>query len=269
MLIHPAKRALDWAMDMRTRLICTLLLANIPVLASAVPECPAAPATPATGIRRVTDGDTLVLADGRHVRFIGINAMELGHDGAADQPYATAARDELKELIQRHGGLVRLQAGSEAYDEHGRTLAYVFSPDGEDLGLDLIKAGLAVVIALPPDVARLDCYAAAETEARAAHIGIWSHASPLVMEASSTRPAPGTFLIVMGAVTEASRVGAGVHLILDGSLRLWVPANDLARFPTDPMELRGHKVLARGWIRDYRGSLELEVHAPAALSALP
>jgi len=217
----------------------------------------------------VIDGDTLVLADGRHVRFIGINAMELGHDGAADQPYAAAARDALKDLIKRHGGLVRLQPGSEAYDEHGRNLAYVFSPDGEDLGLDLIKSGLAVVIAVPPDVSRLECYAAAETEARNAHLGIWSASSSLLVEAADAHPVTGGFLIVTGTVTESSQVRAGVHLVLDSHLRLWVPTNDLQRFTIDPVGLKGRKVLVRGWVRDYKGSPELDVHASAALFGLP
>ena len=256
-------------MKLPMRLLWAVSLAILPTLLAAAPACPAAPDTPATGIRRVIDGDTLVLADGRHVRFIGINAMELGHDGAADQPYAGAARDELKSLIRRHGGLIRLQPGSEAYDEHGRSLAYVFSSDGQDLGLDLLKAGLAVLIAVPPDVARLDCYATAESAARAAHLGIWSSASPLLVKAADARPVAGGFLIVTGVVTESSQVRAGVHLTLDHRLRLWVPTDDLPRFASDPVGLKGRTVLARGWVRDYKGRQELDIHAAAALFALP
>jgi micrococcal nuclease len=251
------------------RLSCGVLLMFLPALLSAAPPCPAAPETPALDIRRVIDGDTLVLADGRHVRFIGINAMELGHDGAVDQPYAAAARDALKDLIKLHGGLVRLEPGSETYDEHGRSLAYIFTSNGEDLGLDLIKSGLAVVIAVPPDVSRLECYVAAETDARAAHLGIWSPTSPLLVEAADAHPINGGFLIVTGVVTESSQVRAGVHLVLDGRLRLWVPTKDLQRFAVDPVGLKGRKVLVRGWVRDYKGSPELDLHAPAALFSLP
>jgi endonuclease YncB( thermonuclease family) len=256
-------------MKSHLRFICSVLLASLPALVSAAPLCTAAPDTPTMGIRRVIDGDTLVLADGRHVRFIGINAMELGHDGAVDQPYAAAARDALKDLIKRHGGLIRLQAGSEVYDEHGRSLAYLFSSDGEDLGLDLIKGGLAVVIAVPPDVARLDCYAAAESAARAAHLGIWSAGSPMLVTAADAQAVAGGFLIVSGTVTETSQVRAGVQLTLDHHLRLWVPTDDLPRFASDPVGLKGRKVLVRGWVRDYKGNPELDVHAPAALFPLP
>ena len=75
------------------RFLLGLALASCASLgqATAWADCPAAPRTPETGVRRVIDGDTLVLADGRHVRLISINAMELAHDGRAEQLYAAAA----------------------------------------------------------------------------------------------------------------------------------------------------------------------------------
>ena len=214
------------------------------------------------------DGDTLVVADGRHVRFIGIDAMELGHDGGTDQPYAVAARDRLKQLIEDHGGTLKLEAGSEAYDEHGRTLAYLFA-GGEDLGLILLREGLAVLVAVPPDMARLACYAEAEAQARAAHLGIWSKDSPLVTAASEAPLSAGTFLIVHGRITRASHTRAGDHLLLDGYLPLWIPAADLSWFGSDPAGWQERQVLVRGWLRAYRGAPELDVHAPAALLAWP
>jgi len=220
------------------------------------------------GVHRVIDGDTLVLADGRHVRFIGIDAMELGHDGSADQPYAAAARDRLKQLIEDHGGKLRLETDSEAYDEHGRMLAYLFA-GGEDLGLTLIREGLAVVVAVPPDLAQLGCYAEAEARARASHLGIWSKDSPLVTAAADAPLGAGTFLIVHGRITRASHTRAGDHLLLDGHLPLWIPAADLSWFGSDPAGWQGRQGLVRGWLRVYRGTPELDVHAPAALLAWP
>ena len=235
---------------------------------AAFAACPAPPGPPDTGIRRVTDGDTLVLADGRHVRFVGIDAMELGHDGAADQAYAAQARDRLKQLIVEHGGKLRLGAGVDSYDEHGRSLAYVFA-GGEDLGLELIREGLAVLVAVPPDLSQLDCYAQAEAQARNLRLGIWSKTSPLVTDTSHAELKPGTFLILRGEITGAVRSGFGLKLLLDGKLPLWISAGDLRRFGTDPAELKGRRVLVRGWLRSYRGAAELDVHAPQALLPQP
>jgi endonuclease YncB( thermonuclease family) len=97
-------------------------LLSITGAAQAATPCPAPQSITCTAVRYVIDSDTVVLADGRHVRLIGINAMELGHDGAPDQPYATEARDRLGALLAKSGGQVRLVTGKEQYDVHGRTL---------------------------------------------------------------------------------------------------------------------------------------------------
>jgi endonuclease YncB( thermonuclease family) len=248
------------------RFLLGLLLALIVPAASAA--CPPPPSSPEIGVKRVIDGDTLVLADGRHLRFIGIDAMELGHDGGADQAYAAAAHERLKQLIASAGGKLRLESGEEAYDEHGRTLAYVFA-GGDDLGLELIKAGLAVVVAVPPDMDRLGCYADAEALARAARLGIWSKDSPLLTDSAHADMTAGAFLIVHGSITGAVRNSAGLRLSMDDRLALWIPARDLARFTANPTDLKGRQVLVRGWLREYRGRPELDIHAPAALIPLP
>lgn len=193
-----------------------------------------------------------MLADGRHVRLIGIDAMELGHDGATDQPYAAQARARLRQLIESHGAKLRLDAGVQSYDEHGRTLAYAFA-GGENLGLELIREGLAVLVAVPPDFAQLSCYAQAESQARNLGFGIWSKSSPLVTDATDAQLQPGTFLILRGEITGVVRSGFGLKLMLDGRLPLGIPSGDLRRFSTDPAELKGRKVLVRGSAQELPG----------------
>jgi DNA/RNA endonuclease YhcR with UshA esterase domain len=65
------------------------------------------------------------------------------------------------------------------------------------------------------------------------------------------------------------RNSAGLRLSMDDRLALWIPARDLARFTVNPMDLKGRQVLVRGWLREYRGRPELDIHAPAALIPLP
>lgn len=202
-------------------------------------------------VRYVIDGDALLLGDGHHVRVIGINAMELAHDGTEGQPYAVEARDQLRQLLKQSGGKLALEPGAEAYDERSCSLAYVFGEGGEDLGLQLIREGLAVVVAVPPDLGGLDCYTAAEAKAREAQFGIWSAVSPLVTATPAQLPSAGTFLITRGLVTRVSRQSTGERLLLDARLPLWIPAADLPRFTADPAGLVGRYVLVRGWVRDY------------------
>jgi endonuclease YncB( thermonuclease family) len=43
-------------------------------------------------VRWVDDGDTIVLADGRRVRYIGINAPEIAHRDQKAEPYGNTAK---------------------------------------------------------------------------------------------------------------------------------------------------------------------------------
>ena len=153
--------------------------------------------------------------------------------------------------------------GSEAYDEHGRTLAYLFAAT-QDLGLELAREGLAVPVVVPPDLAHLSCYQDAEAQARNHRLGIWSQASPLVTDAIYADLSPGALLIVYDTVTGVVRNGAGLKLQVGSRLNVWIADPDEARFTVNPAELKGRQVLVRGWLREYRGTPELGVHAPAS-----
>jgi endonuclease YncB( thermonuclease family) len=227
--------------------------------------CPPLPQATDVVVARVIDGDTVVLSDNRHIRLIGINAMELGHGRGPDQPYAEEARARLMELMAGTHDRIRLRLGEQEFDYHHRTLAYLSAPDGRDYGEELLRTGLAVLIADPPNLDRLDCYTAAESEARGRHLGIWSADSPLLVQAASVNPVPGDFLIARGTVTDVTSLRAGVRLLLDGRLTLWIPTADLPRFRVNPGDLLGRRLLVRGWVRDYKGQAELDVHAQAAL----
>jgi len=50
-------------------------------------------------VRWVADGDTIVLTDGERVRYAGINAPEIAHDGEAGEPYGDEARAFNKKLV--------------------------------------------------------------------------------------------------------------------------------------------------------------------------
>jgi micrococcal nuclease len=120
-------------------------------------------------VERVIDGDTLIVAgpDGPiRVRLIGINAPERGEclDGEA-----TA---QLTDLLG--GQSIVLVADVSNVDRYGRLLRYVETSGGLDVGLELVRQGLAISRRYAPDLARNDLYDAAQTEAQAAERGIWA-----------------------------------------------------------------------------------------------
>ncbi|MBI2969765.1 MAG: thermonuclease family protein, partial [Gammaproteobacteria bacterium] len=99
------------------------------------------------------DGDTVALAGGERVRLIGIDAPEVGRDGAASQAGAEDATAALVNLVQEEGGgFVGLVHGRERRDTHGRLLAHLFLRDGTNVQARLLAEGFAVPLIIPPNL---------------------------------------------------------------------------------------------------------------------
>ncbi len=98
----------------------------------------------------VIDGDTVVLSDGRLVRYIGINAPEIAHDDKPAEYWGKESQLFNRRLVENK--LVRLEYGVEAKDQYGRLLAYVFLRDGTFINGELVKHGCAYVLASTPNL---------------------------------------------------------------------------------------------------------------------
>ncbi|MGD9496232.1 MAG: thermonuclease family protein [Armatimonadota bacterium] len=116
---------------------------------------------------RVIDGDTIELAGGERVRYIGIDAPEM----RPVQAWAEAATEANRELVEGRGVLLELDA--QERDRYGRLLAYVYV-DGLFVNAEMVRRGYAQVSTYPPNVRHQDSLLAAEGAARAAGCGLWS-----------------------------------------------------------------------------------------------
>jgi micrococcal nuclease len=128
-------------------------------------------------VRRVVDGDTLLLESGARVRLQGIDTPETVMEGSPVEAWGPEASQFTKEFVERAGHKVRLTFSLERKDRHDRFLAFVWDGDVM-LNEELVRAGLAD--------ARLDYrYSGtmkrrlerAEKEAKRAGRGIWSDAA--------------------------------------------------------------------------------------------
>ena len=119
----------------------------------------------------VADGDTVVLQDGRHVRYIGIDAPEVDHHGQRAEPMGDAAKAFNRRLVE--GRRLRLVFDREANDRYGRTLAYVYRRDGLFVNAEMVKNGFAWVLYRFPNVSQDLILVAAQQEAMAHLRGIW------------------------------------------------------------------------------------------------
>lgn len=145
-------------------------------------EGPAGSGEAAT-VTRIIDGDTLdvTLDDTRQtqrVRILGINTPEIAHArGQSDQCGGRAATDRLEGTLPP-GTAVTLVADSRSdrTDRYGRALRYLETPDGDDVGAQLITDGYAYAWKpnSAPNPDRWDDYRDATRTAQSTRAGSWA-----------------------------------------------------------------------------------------------
>ena len=89
----------------------------------------------------VDDGDTIVVAGGERVRYLGINTPEVAHKDKPGEPFGEEAKAFNKKLVQ--GRWVNLELAEQQRDRYGRLLAFVFLEDGTSVNGELIRQGYA------------------------------------------------------------------------------------------------------------------------------
>jgi len=236
--------------------------------ADSLAACPASRYDDHGVVRHVFDGDTLELSDGRRVRLLGINTPELGHDDGPSEPFAEPARTFL-ESIAAPGTRVRLRLDSEREDRYGRLLAHVFLPSGVNVQAELLTAGLAMTLVVPPNEWNHDCYARLEQAARADDRGIWRLDRFRPAAANRLDPDTRGFRIVTGRVERIGKVSKNLWLNLAPGVAVRVPKDDLVYFKDRILgTLVGRRVEVRGYITRRRGELRITVRHPAALRVL-
>lgn len=126
-------------------------------------------------VRRVVDGDTLLMADGVRLRLIGINCPESVKPDSPVEPFGPEASEFTRKFIGDQQ--VKLQFDQEREDRFGRMLAYVFVGD-MFLNEELLRAGLGrYEHHFHYSEAMKRRYRAAQDEARQSKRGIWSDQS--------------------------------------------------------------------------------------------
>ena len=117
-----------------------------------------------TLVQRVIDGDTVVLANGERVRYIGMDTPERG------EPFFDEATEFNRRLVE--GRPIQLVEDESETDRFGRLLRYVFAGDIL-VNAELVREGLAEAKRYDPDVKFADCFNALMQEARENRRGLW------------------------------------------------------------------------------------------------
>lgn len=166
------------------KLFCILLLAllTLPLQAISVEKIESA------RVIRVVDGDTLKIkyrGTEESFRLIGIDAPESRFNKKArydaqrsgeDLKTITAMGREATKFVKtlvKPGGTVKIEFDIEKRDRYGRLLGYVYLSDGKMLNEEIVRAGYANLMTIPPNVKYQERFLRAYREAREDKRGLW------------------------------------------------------------------------------------------------
>jgi endonuclease YncB( thermonuclease family) len=122
-----------------------------------------------TKVIRVIDGDTIVLQNGKTVRYIGIDTPEIKSKNSAC--YAQEAKSANERLVLDK--MVRLEKDVSETDKYQRLLRYVYV-GSVFVNEYLVKEGYALLATYPPDVKYQSLFQKAQDYARENNKGLWN-----------------------------------------------------------------------------------------------
>lgn len=125
-------------------------------------------------ITRVVDGDTVVLSDGRKVRYIGINAPEIETQTKKGQCYGMEAKERNRELVENKE--VTLQRDTSDTDKYDRLLRYVYVGD-VFINMELVREGFVTAKQYKPDTKYATQFEEEQKIAQADRKGMWNACS--------------------------------------------------------------------------------------------
>lgn len=217
-------------------------------------------------VKTVYDGDTVVLQDGRIIRLLGINTPEIQHR----DKMAEAGGEEAKAwLINKLTNTqIRVETDAEQKDNYGRTLAHLFTENGEHINLQLVAAGLAEVSIFPPNLRYSTELLSAEKKAENARIGIWQRPEYRAITVNSLSDTGHRgWTRVVGKVTDIKNSKKFIYLKFSRNFEVRIERKFLSLFP-DVNAYVGKKVEARGWINKMNDGFSMLIRHPGSIIVL-
>lgn len=137
-------------------------------------------------VLRVIDGDTIVLENNITVRYLGIDAPELGDSTRKSGCLAQESKQRNTTLV--NGKTISLEYSGEKTDSFGRLLAYV-SVDNALVNQQLVREGLAYAYNFNHPHPKETVFSSAQEAARKDKIGLWgSSCAPTPTPSPSSTP---------------------------------------------------------------------------------
>lgn len=232
---------------------------------------------------KVIDGDTIIVEGGYNVRLLGIDADESGY------PCYDEAKKRLEDLILNKE--VKLEKDVTDVDQYKRCLRYVFL-DEQNIGLELVKEGLAIARFYEPDVRNKEEITLAEKTAIENKVGCkWAGSKPSqpspsgnfenltpektgleVIFACNAGNYYGKEMIVEGKVASAYRSKTNTVFLNfekpypNQCFTIVIFSSDQYKFVESPEKYYSNKtVRIRGEIKEYQGKPEIILKNPSQI----
>ncbi len=211
--------------------------------------CLPALATEKVSVKKIYDGDTLLLVDGRKVRLLGVNTPETGKKGQPSEPLAEEALAFARRFVVQ-AKQISLLLERERADRYGRALAHVVDEHGVSLEKSLIERGLGFAVTFPPNLALRQCFQAAEAVARQGKRGVWDHSYYEPRASLAVTDSDTGFRRVRGRVEKVSmREGKTWWVVLEGRVALKIDKAHHDYFDARTVRsLYGKTLEAKGWL---------------------
>ena len=217
-------------------------------------------------VEKVFDGDTVLLEDGRKLRFLGINTPEVAH---GNQPAEVGGEQAKRWLQQRlEHKYISLEGDSEAQDNYGRALAYVFTQDQQHINLQLVKIGLATVSIFPPNLKYTEDLLVAQQSAEQARLGVWGEPAyaPLPVQNLTNENYHG-WKRITGRIQAIKQGVKGSYLQFSEQAAVQVDQQYAGLFPSLE-SYAGKNLEVRGWLYRSKGRFTLPVRHPGQIKVL-
>ncbi len=146
-----------------------------PVTPTVTPTRTPNPGRTLANVRRVLDGNTILIDSGFTVRYIGVDTPGAGMFRRPVEPFGREAAERNLELVEAHQ--VELEEDAVDVDAAGFMLRYVYI-DGEMVNAMLLREGLAKLGGVGRNARYASILRDAEAAARDAPINIWTLPTP-------------------------------------------------------------------------------------------
>lgn len=225
-------------------------------------------------VSQVIDGDTIQLANGKMVRYLGLDTPELhwrtGKQWSdINEPFALEAKEFNEALVK--GKQVRLEFDIERTDKYHRLLAYCFV-DNIFVNERILEEGLGLLYTRTPNVKYVDILVAAQKKARQNEKGLW--AQELLIKATEAANYIGRIATVEGKVLKVSETEKTIYFNFGRDYKSDFTAvifrKDLASFiaaGVSPWRFKGKVIRVFGKIKSYNGP-EIIVQDPSQIEII-